>query len=111
MQQIAKLYGSFLPKNQSYYTVLPLSNDSATAVKNTSLLELIAVSTLSWTTPIMKPIATACMATSLPIPKNEHAIGTSKREPPATPELPQAPNVARRLRNTAEANDTLTPTV
>ena len=36
---------------------------SAMAVKKTSLDEFSAVSTLSCTTPMMKPTATACMAT------------------------------------------------
>ena len=43
------------------------------AVKNTSPLELSAVSTESCTTPMMKPMATACIATSLPMPKKEQA--------------------------------------
>ena len=52
----------------------------------------------------MNPIATACMATSLGMPKNEQAIGMRSSEPPATPEAPQAPSVAMTLRNRAEAN-------
>ena len=81
------------------------------AVKNTSQLELTAVSTESCTTPMMKPMATACMAMSLPMPKNEHAMGMSSSEPPATPDVPQAASVAMTQSTTAEANDTSTPTV
>ena len=88
-----------------------LSNSSAVAVKNTSPLLLRAVSTESWTTPMIKPTATACMATSLPIPKNEHAIGISSNDPPATPEAPQAPKVVITPNKRAEANVTSTPTV
>lgn len=39
----------------------------------------------------MKPIPTACMATSLPMPKKEQAMGMISSEPPATPDAPQAP--------------------
>ena len=60
---------------------------------------------------MMKPTATACMAMSLPMPKNEQAMGTRRREPPATPEAPQAPRVATMDRNRAEAKLTSTPTV
>ena len=51
------------------------------------------------------------MATSLPMPKKEHAIGMSNRLPPATPEAPQAPMVAMMPRNRADAKLTSTPTV
>lgn len=95
----------------SYSPFFFLSNSSAVAVKNTSPLLLRAVSTESWTTPMMKPTATACMATSLLIPKNEQAIGISSSEPPATPEAPQAPKVAITPNKRAEANVTSTPTV
>ena len=60
---------------------------------------------------MMKPTATACMAMSLPMPKKEQAIGTRRREPPATPEAPQAPRVAISDRKSAEAKLTSTPTV
>ena len=57
------------------------------AVKKASPLELSAVSTESWTTPMIKPTATACMATSFPMPRKEQAMGMSSSEPPATPEV------------------------
>ena len=60
---------------------------------------------------MMKPMATAIIATSLPIPKNEQAMGMSNSEPPATPEAPQAPSVATTPRNRAEAKLTSTPSV
>ena len=41
-------------------------------------------------TPTMKPTPTTCMATSLEMPNRLQARGTSSREPPATPEAPQA---------------------
>lgn len=47
---------------------------------------------------MMKPIPTTCIATSLGIPNNEHAIGISRSEPPATPEAPQAESAARILK-------------
>ena len=81
------------------------------AVKKASPLLLRAVSTLSCTTPMMNPMATACMATSLPMPKKEQAMGMSSNEPPATPEAPQAPRVAITPRNKAEAKLTSTPSV
>ena len=81
------------------------------AVKKTSPLELRAVSTLSWITPMIKPTATACIATSLPILRNEQAMGMSNSDPPATPDAPQAAKVAIRLKKRADRNDTSTPTV
>lgn len=45
-------------------------------------------------TPMMKPTATTCIAISLLIPNKEHAIGIRSKEPPATPDAPQAANVA-----------------
>ena len=56
-------------------------------------------------------MATAYMATSLPMPKKEQAMGMSSRLPPATPEAPQAPRVAITPRNKAEARLTSTPSV
>ena len=60
---------------------------------------------------MMKPMATACIATSLEIPKKEQAIGISSSEPPATPDAPQAPSVAITLRNSADAKLTSMPKV
>ena len=51
------------------------------------------------------------MAMSLPMPKNEQAMGMSSREPPATPDAPQAPRVAMMPRNRAEMKLTSTPMV
>ena len=51
----------------------------------------------------MNPTATACIATSLPIPKSEHAIGISNNEPPATPEDPHAAKVAVMHNNNVES--------
>ena len=42
---------------------------------------------------MMNPTATACIDTSALIPNSEHAIGISKRDPPATPDAPHAPTV------------------
>ena len=56
-------------------------------------------------------MATACMATSLPMPKKEQAMGMSSNDPPATPDAPQAPMVAIRPRKMADAKLTSTPTV
>ena len=67
-----------------------LAAKSAAAVKRTSVDELSAVSHESCITPTMKPTPTTCIAISLGIPKSEHASGISSREPPATPDAPQA---------------------
>ena len=45
------------------------------------------------------------------MPKKEQAIGTRSREPPATPEAPQTPRVAIRLRKRAETKLTCRPIV
>ena len=58
-----------------------LSYCSAMVMKKTSPLLFRAVSTESCTTPMTNPIATACIATSLPIPKNEHAQGSELNDP------------------------------
>ena len=42
---------------------------------------------------MMNPTPTACMDTSGLIPNNEHAIGISNSDPPATPDAPHAPTV------------------
>src|SRR5690606_20765978 len=62
----------------------------AAAVKMTSVEEFNAVSAESCNTPMMKPMATTCMATSLEMLKSEQANGISSKEPPGTPEAPQA---------------------
>ena len=54
---------------------------------------------------MMKPTATACMDTSGEMPKREQAMGTSSREPPATPEAPHAPRVATKLKKRAERKE------
>ena len=71
------------------------------AVKRTSVDELRAVSQESWITPIMKPTLTTCIAISLSIPKRLQATGIKRREPPATPEAPQAETAATTLRTRA----------
>ena len=63
---------------------------SAAAVNKISVDEFKAVSAESWITPIIKPTATTCIATSLGILNKLHAKGMSKSDPPATPEAPQA---------------------
>lgn len=87
------------------------SRISVAMVKKASLLEFRAVSKESCTTPIMKPTATTCIATSLLIPNNEHAIGIRSSEPPATPDAPQAPKVAMMLSSSALPNDGAMPNV
>ena len=74
---------------------------SEIAVKRTSVDELRAVSQESWMTPIMKPTLTTCIAISLSIPKRLQATGIKRREPPATPEAPQAETAATILRTRA----------
>ena len=68
---------------------------SVAMVKMASPLEFNAVSTESCTTPIIKPTATTCIAMSLLIPKSEHAMGISSKDPPATPEAPHAAPILR----------------
>lgn len=60
---------------------------------------------------MMKPIQTTCIATSLGIPNNEHAIGISRSEPPATPEAPQAESAARILKRIVLGISTVIPKV
>ena len=60
---------------------------------------------------MMKPTATACIDTSEGIPNNEHAIGISNNEPPATPDDPHAPNVEITHRITAIGKATWIPSV
>ena len=45
------------------------------------------------------------------MPRNEHAIGMSSKEPPATPEAPQAPNVVMMQRKSADVKGTSIPNV
>src|SRR5690606_19336458 len=75
----------------------------AAAVNSTSVELLRAVSAESCNTPMMKPTATTCMAMSLPMPNRLHASGISSKEPPATPEAPQALMVATTESSTAVA--------
>lgn len=91
--------------------ILPLVQPQAVAVKITSEELFRAVSQESWTTPMMKPMPTTCMAMSLEIPKMEQARGISIREPPATPELPQAQNTAATHIRKAAPKLTFTPRV
>ena len=58
---------------------------------------------------MMKPIATICMATSLPIPNSEQASGMSNSDPPATPEAPQAEIAASTLKMNAITGSTVMP--
>ena len=62
-------------------------------------------------TPMMKPTPTTCIAISLLIPNSEHAMGMSSREPPATPEAPQAPSAAMTDRMMATGSSTGMPMV
>ena len=78
-------------------------------MKRISVLELSAVSVESCNTPMMKPTPTTCIATSLEIPNREHANGMRSKEPPATPEAPQAPIVAITDRRIAVGTSTMMP--
>ena len=60
---------------------------------------------------MMKPTPTTCMATSWEIPNREQAMGIRRREPPATPDAPQAASAERTDRTRAVPKLTLTPTV
>ncbi len=60
---------------------------------------------------MINPTATTCIAISFEIPKREQARGMSSREPPATPDAPQAASAATMLRISAEGKSTDTPTV
>lgn len=60
---------------------------------------------------MINPTATACMDTSAPIPNSEHAIGISKRDPPATPDAPQAPKVEIRHNASVTGSGTEIPIV
>ena len=51
------------------------------------------------------------MATSLEIPNREHPRGTSRREPPATPDVPHAEKVATTLRRMAMGSVISAPAV
>ena len=61
---------------------------------------------LGGTTFIMYPTPTIAMAVSCGMPKSEQAIGISSREPPATPEVPQAASVESRESTIAEGMST-----
>ena len=60
---------------------------------------------------MMNPTATTCMETSSEMPNREHAIGIRSREPPATPDAPQAARVASTLKITALGISTAIPSV
>ena len=60
---------------------------------------------------MMKPTPTTCMAMSFGIPNKEQAIGISSREPPATPDAPQADRAARTLKMMALGISTAMPRV
>ena len=78
-------------------------------MKKTSLEELSAVSTESWITPIIKPIVTICIATSFCMPSKEQARGISNSDPPAIPDVPQAPRVETTHKSRAVAKSTSMP--
>ena len=88
-----------------------LSANSAVAVKSTSLELFSAVSQESSSTEMMNPTPTTCMARSFPMPKEAQATGMRRREPPATPDDPQAPMVATRERRKAVGRSTEIPMV
>lgn len=58
----------------------------AVAVNTTSEEEFRPVSQESWITPMMKPMPTTCMATSLLMPNSAQHMGMSRSDPPATPD-------------------------
>ena len=58
-----------------------------------------------------KPTATTCIAMSSEMPNSPQLSGISSREPPATPEAPQADSAATTLSNNAVAMSTLMPSV
>ena len=60
---------------------------------------------------MMNPTPTTCIAGSAGIPNSEHAIGISRSDPPATPEVPQAARVLSTESRTAEAMSTGIPSV
>ncbi len=57
------------------------------------------------------PTATTCIATSFEIPKSEHASGIRSKDPPATPEAPQADSAATTLSRSAVGTSTSMPSV
>ena len=60
---------------------------------------------------MMKPMPTTCMAMSLGMPRSEQATGMRRREPPATPEAPQADTAASTQRMTPVTKSTWMPSV
>ena len=60
---------------------------------------------------MMKPTPTTCIATSDEMPKIEHAMGINSREPPATPDAPQAATEARMESMKARTSVISTPIV
>ena len=79
---------------------------SAAAVNNTSVEEFKAVSAESCITPMMKPMATTCMAVLVSMLNKLHANGISNKEPPATPDAPQAQTADTKHNNKAEPKST-----
>ena len=57
-------------------------------------------------TPMMKPMPTTCMATSLLMPNSAQHMGMSRSDPPATPDAPQADTAASTHRMTAVTGST-----
>lgn len=60
---------------------------------------------------MMKPTPTTCMAMSLEMPKRLQAMGMRSRDPPATPEAPQAPIADKTLSKRAVGKSTAMPKV
>ena len=91
--------------------ILRFFENSATAVKSTSVDELRAVSQESCITPTINPTPTTCIAMSFGIPNKLHARGTNNNEPPATPDAPHALTADNKLSNNAIPISTLMPKV
>jgi hypothetical protein len=89
-----------------FFPSLRHSLNSAVAVKSTSVDELSAVSKESCKTPMIKPTPTTFIATSSGIPNKLHARGISNKDPPATPEAPQAHTADSTLRMIAVGRST-----
>ena len=74
----------------------------AAAVNKTSDEEFKPVSVESCKTLMIKPTATTSMATDESMPNKPQAKGINIKEPPGTPEVPQAQMEATKLKITAE---------
>ena len=81
----------------------------AVAVNKTSEDEFNAVSVESCNTPITKPTATTCIAKALSMPKRLQANGINIKEPPGTPDVPQAQTDATTHKSNAVKKSTSTP--